>query len=596
MKRISALIISVILVMCMLVPVTFAAEFSQENITVTVTGYDVEIAVKTNVGGRMTAHLYNEAKNTTLGVDYNSEPVVNNGVYTYNFIFEMDGSVPTSTLYIRVGNNVPATEKGFSYASVNDKNKFFNELSALGDATSVENYLKANKKYTSADIAAFEIINSDAIRAMVSKKIDSLSLATGYENLETETDEYKANKVAAVTEKELLFNETFAEAMKYALVADSDESEWTQTAESAISDGLFDGKYFTSDGIDVATVHAFFSKEIAKMSDLSQSEISNAFDRATLMAIESEAAYGTIKAAFLYFENKGSVAVSDMTNINSLIAGDNDSDLWRNIKAGTYTDCDDLVAKIVAEAANLVGGNSSTGGTGNNDITGTTSPGGFAGGGMAGGAGGGGAGGSASAPATKPEEPKEPETDVPEGTFTDIASVDWAKEAIEALADKGVLNGKGDGKFAPNDSVTREEFVKIIIGAFDLLNADAKANFGDVDSSRWSYAFIATANELGIVTGDGASFNPTGAMSRQDMAVVIYRTAEKLGLELSGEAEDFADSTEFADYAKDAIKALTASGVVNGMGDGTFSPKTTVTRAQAAKVIYGLMNLVGGGK
>lgn len=588
MKRISALILSVVLLMCMIVPTAFAAEFSQENISVKVTGYDVEIAVKTNVGGRMTAHLYNEAKNTTLGVDYNSEPVVNNGVYTYNFIFEMDGSVPTSTLYICVGNNVPATEKGFSYASVNDKNKFFNELSALGDATSVENYLKANKKYTSADIVAFENINSNAIRTMVSEKIDALLLATGYENSETETDEYKANKVAAVTEKEQLFNETFAEVMNYALVADSDESEWTQTAEEAMTSGLFDRKYFAADGISVAAVYPFFGAETAKMSELSQSELSNAFDRATLMAIESEAAYGTIKSAFLYFENKGSITVSDMTNINSLIAGDNDSDLWRNIKAGTYTDGDDLIAKIVAEAANLAGG-TVTGGSGNNDITGTTSPGGFAGGGMAGGAGGGGS--------SKPEaKPEEPETEVPAGTFTDIANVDWAKESIEALAAKGVINGKGDGKFAPDDSVTREEFVKIIIGAFDLLNDDAKADFGDVDASRWSYAFIATANELGIVTGDGASFNPTGAMSRQDMAVVIYRTAEKLGLELLGNVEDFADSAEFADYAKDAIKALTASGVVNGMGDGTFSPKTTVTRAQAAKVIYGLMKLVGGGK
>ena len=85
-------------------------------------------------------------------------------------------------------------------------------------------------------------------------------------------------------------------------------------------------------------------------------------------------------------------------------------------------------------------------------------------------------------------------------------------------------------------------------------------------------------------------------MSRQDMAVVIYRTAEKLGLKISGEAESFADSSDISDYAKDAVKALTAKGIINGMGDGTFAPKATVTRAQAAKVIYGLIELVGGGK
>ena len=85
-------------------------------------------------------------------------------------------------------------------------------------------------------------------------------------------------------------------------------------------------------------------------------------------------------------------------------------------------------------------------------------------------------------------------------------------------------------------------------------------------------------------------------MSRQDMAVVIFRTAEKLGLELSGEAQAFDDNDDIADYAKNAVASLTASGIINGMGDGIFAPKSTVTRAQAAKVIYGLMKLVGGGK
>ena len=112
-----------------------------------------------------------------------------------------------------------------------------------------------------------------------------------------------------------------------------------------------------------------------------------------------------------------------------------------------------------------------------------------------------------------------------------------------------------------------------------------------MDAARWSYAFIATANELGIVTGDGESFNPTGEMSRQDMAVVLFRTAEKLGIKLEGTADEFSDNGDISEYAKEAVKVLSASGIINGMGDGTFSPKTTVTRAQAAKVIYGLMML-----
>ena len=54
--------------------------------------------------------------------------------------------------------------------------------------------------------------------------------------------------------------------------------------------------------------------------------------------------------------------------------------------------------------------------------------------------------------------------------------------------------------------------------------------------------------------------------------------------------------SDIAEYAKDAVETLTAAGIINGMGDGVFAPCGTVTRAQAAKVVYGLLNLIGGGK
>ena len=327
------------------------------------------------------------------------------------------------------------------------------------------------------------------------------------------------------------------------------------------------------------------------MSELTETEINSCFDRATLFAVEGELEYGAIKTALLYFENKGTVTVSDMTNINALIASDKDADLWRNVKAETYTSCANLVEKIVSEASALVSGNGLQGSTdtGSGDITNSSSPGSFTGGSLVG-------GGGLSGGSSKPTTPVDPKPEPPKATFNDIESVEWAKEAIETLAQKGVINGKSEGKFAPDDKVTREEFVKIIIGAFGLLDEDAKSDFGDVDKSRWSYVFIATANELGIVTGDGENFNPTGEMSRQDMAVIIHRVFEYLGAKVSGESISFDDNADISDYAKEAVDALTAAGIINGMGDGTFAPKGTVTRAQTAKVVYGLMSIIGGGK
>ena len=78
--------------------------------------------------------------------------------------------------------------------------------------------------------------------------------------------------------------------------------------------------------------------------------------------------------------------------------------------------------------------------------------------------------------------------------------------------------------------------------------------------------------------------------------MIIHRVFELLNAEVSGEAVSFDDDANIADYAKTAVEVLTGAGILNGMGDGTFAPKSTVTRAQSAKVVYELLNLLGGGK
>lgn len=593
MKKISAILLSVLLIISALAPYALAVDFSQENITVNVVGYKVQVTVTTDADGRMLAYLMNEDKTATYGLDYDAEPSEANGTYTYTFNFKVKKTVPTSKLIIRVGNNVPTTEKVINYANINDKNSFLNGLEAVTDANLVDEYLDTNKTYTSMDIAAYLSLPEN-IRTMVSANIVDLELATGYENLETETDEYVAGKVAAVSEKETLFNDEFVKSMKCAKLSAANEEQWSTLALAAVTDGLFDGKFFTAQGttpafLTVSDVYAAFGTEVSLITELSEAELSNAFDRATLMTVAKMYEYGTVKSAFMYFENKGSIVVSDMTNIDALVEADTDTELWKNVKLGTYTDCADLVTKTVAMATDLVT-NGTIGGTTGENINNPSSPGGFTGGGM------GGSGGGGGAPATKPTTPAEPTPVVPEGAFTDIASVEWAKESIEALADMGVLSGKGDGRFCPDDKVTREEFVKIIVAAFDLADADAECDFADVSKDSWSYPYIAVAANLGIVSGDGTAFNPALGISRQDMAVIIHRVFEYLGAEVEGNSINFDDNTDISDYAKDAVETLTSAGVINGMGDGNFAPRGTVTRAQAAKVVYSLLDIIGGGK
>ncbi|MBR5504964.1 MAG: S-layer homology domain-containing protein [Clostridia bacterium] len=184
------------------------------------------------------------------------------------------------------------------------------------------------------------------------------------------------------------------------------------------------------------------------------------------------------------------------------------------------------------------------------------------------------------------------EVDTPAAiSFADIQSAAWAQEAIEALAKLGIVNGKGNGVFDPDGSVTRAEFTKMIVGATGLVDNAAECSFSDVNS-HWAYAYIASAFKHGIVSGTGDNiYSPDSVITREQGATIIYRALISLGNKLSAEANGFSDSYMLSDWASEAVNALAAEGIINGKGDNMFSPKDTLTRAEAAKIIYSTMNL-----
>ncbi|WP_084134430.1 S-layer homology domain-containing protein [Paenibacillus harenae] len=178
--------------------------------------------------------------------------------------------------------------------------------------------------------------------------------------------------------------------------------------------------------------------------------------------------------------------------------------------------------------------------------------------------------------------------------FTDIASVAWAKDSIESLAAKGIVNGMGSGSFEPNGKVTRAEFVKMLMYAFDLSSEAAESSFTDAVEGAWYYSSIAAAQELGIVQGNpDGSFGAGDQITREEMAVITYRTSQylKLSLETGTDAEGFVDQSAIAAYAAEAIRSMQANGVIEGLGEGIFGPKGLSTRAQAAVVIDRLLHL-----
>ena len=174
--------------------------------------------------------------------------------------------------------------------------------------------------------------------------------------------------------------------------------------------------------------------------------------------------------------------------------------------------------------------------------------------------------------------------------FNDIDDVSWAKTAILAMSEKGIIAGDGKGNFNPNTSVKREEFVKMLVVAADMHKADAKCAFDDVSDGAWYSSYVASAFNNNMVYGiSEKDFGVGSDITRQDMAVMCYRAAKnanKLGK--VRESVQFADESKISEYAKEAVTALYEAGAINGIGDDLFDPAGTATRAQAAVIIYNL--------
>lgn len=168
--------------------------------------------------------------------------------------------------------------------------------------------------------------------------------------------------------------------------------------------------------------------------------------------------------------------------------------------------------------------------------------------------------------------------------FSDLDSVAWAQEAIAALKQRSIVSGNSTGNFAPNNYVTRSEFLKMILLSQNItIQKTLVSGFNDVNADSWYAPYVATAEAWGIVKGDESGcFNPDAHITRQDMIVMLYR-AEGLS---EGGSYVFDDAADIADYAKAAVSHYADRGIVSGMGGNRFEPLQLSTRAQAAQVIY----------
>ena len=188
--------------------------------------------------------------------------------------------------------------------------------------------------------------------------------------------------------------------------------------------------------------------------------------------------------------------------------------------------------------------------------------------------------------------PKTPETQE-DARFIDIGTHVWARDAINALADEDIIKGTSENTFSPSNNITRADFALLLVRAFELSN-DNTENFTDVAESDYFAKEIAIARNTGIVNGIGDNrYAPKNTITRQDMMLIVYRALAKLGVGIKEsdvvKADTYEDFSEISDYAKEAVTALVNAGLVNGK-NGLVAPTEYTTRAEVAVLLKRILD------
>ncbi len=181
--------------------------------------------------------------------------------------------------------------------------------------------------------------------------------------------------------------------------------------------------------------------------------------------------------------------------------------------------------------------------------------------------------------------------------FNDMNGYEWANDCVMRLYEKNVLSGTGDGRFSPGTDVKREEFVAMIVRAFDIKIENGKEQeFSDVSADSWFGEYIKIASSKGIVSGLGdGSFGTGERITRQDMTVILLNVMKSLNLSIVPEKSGFADRDDVAEYAGIAVDTLSQLKIINGFDDNTFMPRGYATRAETAVVIDRMLTYINGG-
>ena len=190
----------------------------------------------------------------------------------------------------------------------------------------------------------------------------------------------------------------------------------------------------------------------------------------------------------------------------------------------------------------------------------------------------------ASDPNYKPVDP------TPEATFTDVSETAWYKNSVDYAVEHGLMNGTGSNTFEPESTMTRAMLVTVLWRYANAPKPGANP-FTDVPNGKWYTDAVAWAAENGVVNGVGdGKFEPDGSVTREQMATILYRYTQKVGIDTSKHTElsAFPDASRVSAYARAPMQWVVAEGVIGGSrenGQDWLNPQGNATRAEVATIL-----------
>lgn len=186
-------------------------------------------------------------------------------------------------------------------------------------------------------------------------------------------------------------------------------------------------------------------------------------------------------------------------------------------------------------------------------------------------------------------------TNMPSKTYTqkfsDVPKSYWAFEYIAEMVDRGVLAGYPDGKFYPNNNVTRAEFAKIMASAAGLsIGGYADTGYEDVSYDNWATPYINAAKYYlsGYVSNGLKYYQPNNNALREDIAVALVKLKgySTTGYDLSIIQTMFTDWQSISSAAQPYVAVAVEQGLISGYDDGTFKGQQGITRAEASTLLW----------